>query len=292
VIKDVSERVRFDFDGFKITMTGSNPADWPQFEMGEALHSYTLPTAVLGCAMAKTYSSISSEETRYYLNGTYVHVPEHSKLRQGKLTFVSTDGHCMCRFEVDAPVGATPAMAGLILPRKAVLILDKLCKRKGQASYVMTEHRTAGRMRFRFGHLELATRTIDGTFPDYHRVIPSGNDKLARVDVAELKEKIGQVSRIHTGKCQSFVRMSFSDGNLELTCYGDSGESARAVIPADYSSGNLDIGFNHRYVLDILDLIEGEVIEIKLADPGSPAIFAGADDQDKGVSWVLMPMRV
>jgi DNA polymerase-3 subunit beta len=139
------------------------------------------------------------------------------------------------------------------------------------------------------GSVTLTTKLIDGTFPDYARVIPKANDKVLKVRNGEFVSAVDRVSTIASERGRA-VKLNIGDGKLVLSVVNPEGGSATEEIAADYDAEPLEIGFNARYLLDIASQIESENVQFLLADPGSPTVVK--DESDEGALYVLMPMRV
>ncbi len=266
----------------RFTLQTLPETDFPDLAAGELPHKFTLATADLKRLINKTQFAISTEETRYYLNGIYLHVVEE---KTAKLRSVATDGHRLAQVEILAPKGAV-GMPGVIVPRKTVTELQKLVEDGGEEVEIEL---SASKIRFSFGKVTLTSKLIDGTFPDYGRVIPASNDKTLIVERAEFAAAVDRVSTISSERGRA-VKLSLHDGKLTLSVTNPDSGSATEELEVDYSADALDIGFNSRYLLDITAQLEGERAELKLADPGSPTLLR---DQDaSGALYVLMPMRV
>ena len=260
------------------------PADeFPTMSGNELSCSFNMPAADFRVLIDRTRFAISSEETRYYLNGIYIHATESNG--DPVLRAVATDGHRLARVEVPLPGGARQ-MPSVIVPRKAVVEIRKLIEdTESDVSISLSESKLC----FTIGDTVLTTKLIDGTFPDYERVIPTGNDKLMNVNCRELAEVVDRVATISTEKSRS-VKLQLNTRTLVLSANSPESGTAREELEVQYESEDLEIGFNSRYLLDITNQIEGENIEFSLADPGSPTIVR---DQDDSTSlYVLMPMRV
>ena len=257
------------------------PEDFPDLNAGELSNRFTLSAGDLKGLVEKTRFAISTEETRYYLNGIYLHeVAANQTLRA-----VATDGHRLARAQVPLPDGAT-GMPGIIVPRKTVLELVKLIDSdEGEVEVALS----AAKIRFTFNGLTLTSKLIDGTFPDYERVIPRNNDKTLDVDTKLFSSAVDRVSTISFEKGRA-VKLNVGDGRVVLTVNNPDSGSATEELEVEYASDPLDIGFNSRYLLDIAAQIEGEVAVLRLADPGSPTLVQ--DKDNKGALYVLMPMRV
>ena len=260
------------------------PADeFPTMSGNELSCSFNMPAADVRVFIDRTRFAISSEETRYYLNGIYIHATESNG--DPVLRAVATDGHRLARVELPLPEGARQ-MPSVIVPRKAVVEIRKLIEdTESDVSISLSESKLC----FTIGDTVLTTKLIDGTFPDYERVIPTGNDKLMNVNCRELAEVVDRVATISTEKSRS-VKLQLKTRTLVLSANSPESGTAREELEVQYESEDLEIGFNSRYLLDITNQIEGENIEFSLADPGSPTIVR---DQDDSTSlYVLMPMRV
>ncbi len=257
--------------------------DFPDLASGELSHSFKLPAADLRKLFAKTQFAISTEETRYYLNGVFLHTMDidgHAMMRA-----VATDGHRLARIEIPAPAGAA-GMPGVIVPRKTVSeVLNIIEGAEGDISVEISTTKA----RFTFGDLVLISKLIDGTFPDYARVSPTGNDKRLIVDCTPFKEAVDRVSTISSERGRA-VKLAVADGKLTLSVTNPDSGSAVEELEVDYDSAPIDIGFNAKYLLDITRELDSDTALFKLADPGSPTIV---QDRDGAAAlYVLMPMRV
>jgi DNA polymerase-3 subunit beta len=258
-------------------------SDFPDLAAGDLSHTFKLAAGDLQKLISKTQFAISMEETRYYLNGIFLHTTEvdgHTMLRA-----VATDGHRLARVEIPAPAGAA-GMPGVIIPRKTVSEIQKLVE---DIDAEVTIELSTTKARFTFGDVVLTSKLIDGTFPDYARVIPSGNDKRLIVDCKPFAMAVDRVSTISSERGRA-VKLSLADGKLTLSVTNPDSGSAVEELEVDYDSTPLDIGFNARYLLDITQELDSDTALFKLADPGSPTII---QDRDGAAAlYVLMPMRV
>jgi DNA polymerase-3 subunit beta len=267
----------------RFTLQTLAPEDFPDLSPGELSHTFQIGANDLKRLIEKTRFAISTEETRYYLNGIYL----HPATQDGAPTLraVATDGHRLAQAELPLPAGAD-GMPGIILPRKTVHELHRLIE---SSETMLTVGVSASKARFEIGTVTLTTKLIDGTFPDYARVIPKANDKLLKVRNGEFVAAVDRVSTIASDRGKA-VKLNLGDGRLVLSVNNPEGGSATEELAADYSSGALEIGFNARYLLDIAGQIESESAEFLLADPGAPTVVR--DGSDAGSLYVLMPMRV
>ena len=253
--------------------------DFPVIAEGELPTRFELPAATLRQIIDKTRFAISSEETRYYLMGIFLHVADD------KLKAAATDGHRLARITLDRPDGAEN-MPDIIIPKKCVGELRKLLDEvEGTAEVSLS----ATKVRFGLGSAVLTSKLIDGTFPDYNRVIPTGNDKLLKLDPKSFAAGVDRVATIASEKTRA-VKMSVDRDKVTLSVTSPESGTATEEIAADYGSDNIEIGFNARYLMDILAQIEGDHVEVHLADAAAPTLLRENDSSP--ALYVLMPMRV
>ena len=257
--------------------------DFPQMAAGALPHRFRLPATDLKRLVDKTRFAISTEETRFYLNGIYLHAAKDGK--KPALRAVATDGHRLARVELELPDGASD-MPGIIVPRKTVTELRKLLD---DAEGAVDVSLSDTKIQFVSDGVELTSKLIDGTFPDYQRVIPSGNDKALTLDSREFAQSVDRVSTISADKTRA-VKLALAKDRLTLSVINPESGTATEDVGATYSAAPLEIGFNARYLLDITGQIEGKDVRFLLSDAGSPTLIEDAEDE--GTLYVLMPMRV
>ncbi|MBB4642020.1 DNA polymerase III subunit beta [Rhizorhapis suberifaciens] len=256
--------------------------DFPVIAEGDLPVSFELPASTLIQIIDKTRFAISTEETRYYLNGIFLHVSDEA---QPVLKAAATDGHRLARVTVPRPDGAE-GMPDIIVPRKCIGELRKLLDEVDGSVLVDL---SASKIRFGLGSAILTSKLIDGTFPDYSRVIPTGNDKLLRIDPRSFEEGVDRVATIATEKTRA-VKMALDRDKITLSVTSPENGTAAEEVPGDYSSEAFEIGFNARYLLDILQQMQGDLVELHLADAAAPTLLR---ENDKSAAlYVLMPMRV
>ena len=258
-------------------------SDFPELSAGSFSHIFRLDAQALKGLIDKTQFAISTEETRYYLNGIFLHTLESA----GKLMLraVATDGHRLARAEVEAPAGSE-GMPGIIMPRKTVSEIQKLLDAPDVA---VTTELSDTKIRLTIGSVILTSKLIDGTFPDYQRVIPSGNDKKLTIDRQSFAAAVDRVSTISSERGRA-VKLSIADGQVTLAVNNPDSGSATEELAADYSSDPIEIGFNAKYLLDVAAQLTGSEARFMLADAGSPTLIH--DTADENALYVLMPMRV
>jgi DNA polymerase-3 subunit beta len=264
--------------------------DFPTIVEGDLPTSFEIPAKTLAELIDRTRFAISTEETRYYLNGIFLHVSDEDAGKGGPvLKAAATDGHRLARFTIPRPDGAE-GMPDVIVPRKAVGELRKLLEESLDGSVQVDL--SASKIRFTLGGeggVILTSKLIDGTFPDYSRVIPTGNDKLLKLDPKSFYEGVDRVATIATERTRA-VKMGLEPDKVTLSVTSPDNGTAAEEIAADYSSEGFEIGFNANYLKDILSQIDADTVELHLADPGAPTLIR-QDDKSPAL-YVLMPMRV
>lgn len=241
--------------------------DYPSLASGTFDTEFDVDLAAL---VAPVGFAISTEETRYYLNGVFLHTV------RGKLAAVATDGHRLARHYGDEH----DHFDGVILPRKLVGILPN-----GTVHISLS----TTKVRITTADSVITSKLIDGTFPDYQRVIPTGNDKIVTVDKAALQKAVDRVSVVSSERGRA-VKLEIAPGSINLSVSSPDSGSAVEEIEADYSGEPVEIGFNARYLSEMLANFGGEKVRIALADSGSPTLISAVGDD--ALLSVLMPMRV
>jgi len=278
IAKKAGGDVSLDLDGDTLTVKSGRSRfrlatlpvdDFPSFAAGGFDVEFDVDLASL---VAPTQFAISTEETRYYLNGVYFHTAE------GRLAAVATDGHRLSRHYGDP----RDHFEGVILPRKLVSILPKGNVRVSLSNTKVRIHTSNGAD----GDTTITSKLIDGTFPDYQRVIPTSNGKIVLADRKALATAVERVSTVATERGRA-VKLEIAPGQIALSVRGDA--EATDSIETDYSGEPIEIGFNAAYLTELLANLSGDTVRIALNDAGSPTIFTGGDDD---VLVVLMPMRV
>ena len=257
--------------------------DYPVMTGAPLSHEFLLSSAELKSLIDRTRFAISTEETRYYLNGIYLHTAKSGEV--SVLRAVATDGHRLARVEIMIPDGAA-GMPGVIIPRKTVVELRKLLDEIDQPVRIELSE---SKIRFDFGDGVLSSKLIDGTFPDYDRVIPVNNDKELEVDCALFAEAVDRVATISSEKSRA-VKLAVDRNTLTLSATSPENGTASEEIEVNYRSSPIEIGFNSRYLLDIAQQIKGDTAMFSMADASAPTILR--DAADSSALYVLMPMRV
>lgn len=260
------------------------PDGFPDLKSGNFSHQFSMSAPVLRELIERTQFAISSEETRYYLNGIYFHALEEGGT--ALLRAVATDGHRLARAEAEAPEG-TAGMPGIIVPRKTVTEVQKLLD--GSEDEVSVEVSDT-KIRFNLGTVVLLSKLIEGTFPDYDRVTPKDNDKRMAVDRQTFAAAVDRVSTIASERGGKAVKLALSDGQLELSVTNPDHGTASEELAVEFESAGFEIGFNARYLLDIIGQIRSDDAIFMFNDAGSPTLVR-ENGNDRAL-YVLMPMRV
>ncbi len=257
--------------------------DFPDLTVGEFQVSFHIAGDDLRGLIDRTQFAISTEETRYYLNGIYLHLVTVGDAKM--LRAVATDGHRLAQAQLPAPAGLD-TMPGIIVPRKTVGELQKLLDgAEGDVAVEVSDNK----IRARIGEVVLTSKLIDGTFPDYVRVIPQGNDKILKVERGAFSDAVDRVSTVASERGRA-VKLALADGNLVLSVNNPDSGTATEELGVDFDAEPIEIGFNAKYLLDISAQLKSGSAVFKLADPGSPTLIQ--DDEDANALFVLMPMRV
>lgn len=267
----------------RFTLQTLPDTDFPELSSGDFERRFALPSKELRRLLAKTAFAISTEETRYYLNGIYLHAlatPEGDMLRA-----VATDGHRLARVDMPAPKGAE-GMSGVIIPRKAVAEIQRLLESPETEA---TLEVSSVKIRLTVGSVVMTSKLIDGTFPDYARVIPQNNNRILDVEKVPFMSAVDRVATVAQERTRP-VKLALLDNKVVFTVSNPEAGSATEEIEADYTAEPLEIGFNAKYLMDMAGEIDGDALMFRFADAGAPTLVHERDDTTS--LFVLMPMRV
>ncbi|MCX5619211.1 MULTISPECIES: DNA polymerase III subunit beta [Bombella] len=259
--------------------------DFPAMVAGDLPHHFTIQAGELRTLIDRTRFAMSNEETRYYLNGIYLHVVLEGK--KNYLRAVATDGHRLAKVDTEAPLGVK-SMPGIIVPRKTVTEVRKLLDNDGADVEVALSET---RIQFRIGSILLTSKLVDGTFPEYSRVIPQNNSRILRVSKQDLAAAVGRVAAISQERSRP-IKLTVTKNHLTLSAISPDQGIAQEELDENsvsYDSDDVEIGFQARYLTDITDQIDAEA-EFALADSSSPTLIR--DTEQPAVLYVLMPIRV
>ena len=257
--------------------------DFPVMASSEYSSNFSAPAPALRRLFDKSKFAISTEETRYYLNGVYMHVADGE---DGKaLRAVATDGHRLARIDTDLPSGATD-MPGVIVPRKTVGELRKLLDDDDMEIAVSVSET---KVRFATPNITLTSKVIDGTFPDYTRVIPQGNTRKLEVDAAEFAKAVDRVATVSSERSRA-VKLQLDEDRLVLSVNSPDSGAAEEELVVAYSDERLEIGFNAKYLLEIASQVDRENAVFMFNSAGDPTLMR--EGGDTSAVYVVMPMRV
>lgn len=281
--------IKVDADGSQMTLRSGRShfklsclpiEDFPQLSWGELRHRFALTASKLRRLIDRTSFAISTEETRYYLNGIYLHAARAGA--EPTLRAVATDGHLLAQVDTTLPVSAAD-MPGVIVPRKTIAEVRKLINKVTDRIEVSLSE---NKIRFVFDTVVLTSKLIDGKFPDYERVIPVKNDKVLEVDVKRFAAATKRIAAGFIKKDQVF-KLAIGKGVLTLSAANGEAGSASEELEVRYEHTAIEIGFNPRYLLDIIQRIEGDRVLFVLANAASPVLIR--DAADSSALYVLMP---
>ena len=262
----------------KFALASIAPEGFPTMAREETPFSFDLAAEQLLALINQTSFAVSVEETRYNLHGIYLHEKE------GALAAVAPDVHRLACAKTDLPNGAMDS-PGVIIPRKTIGEVAKLAAENVENLHISL---SANQIRFKMNEIELSSRLVDGTYPDYEKVIPANNDKVLEADAKALANVIERVSVV--SEKSRGIKLSVRENLLQVSATAVDEGSAEDELDAVYKGEELDIGFNFRYLLDILAQIKGQNVKMLLQDGVSPVILQ--DAADSSALFVLMPMRV
>jgi len=270
----------------KFNLSTLKTDDFPIISDNDLSTNFVLSADELIRIIDKTKFAVSNEETRYYLNGIFLHKADRNSIQF--LRAVATDGHRLAQYDIPLPQGAEE-ITGIIIPKKTIFELRKvLDDANGDVNISLNENK----IKFTFNDLKIISKVIDGTFPDYTKVIPQNNNKNFKTNNNELKNAIDRVSAVAANEesKSKAIKLSLEDNKLNLSVESQSKGSANEIIDISYDGDKVDIGFNSKYIIDICNEVDGEEVDISLLDSVSPAIIL--DKTDENLFFVLMPMRI
>jgi DNA polymerase-3 subunit beta len=257
--------------------------DFPVMATSDYASNFSAPAGVLRRLFDKSKFAISTEETRYYLNGVYMHV---STAEDGPvLRCVATDGHRLARIDAELPMGAE-GMPGVIVPRKTVGELRKLLDDDDMKIAVSVSET---KVRFATPDITLTSKVIDGTFPDYTRVIPQGNTRRLEVDARDFAAAVDRVATVSSERSRA-VKLSLDEDRLILSVNAPDSGAAEEELAVAYGDERLEIGFNAKYLLEIASQVDRENAVFLFNSAGDPTLMR--EGNDMSAVYVVMPMRV
>lgn len=279
-----------DGNGLQITsgkaefkMVGMNPDDFPQVPVLSSKGEIALDADDLSEVIEKTFYAVSTDETRYNLNGLYL-TPITGQDGQ-VLRVVATDGHRLSYAERPVDKGWR-LEKGILVPRKGVQELKRLLAEGTGELLVASDEKS---IRFQRGTVSLLVRLIEGEFPAYEQVVPKGSDKIVSVGREVLAGALRRASILSSIEGRG-VKLGFSPALLEIQCSNPDLGETREEVSIDYKGGKFEAAFNPRYLLDVLAVLEDEKVVLELKDDVSPCVIRS--EFDKGFLSLIMPMRL
>jgi DNA polymerase-3 subunit beta len=280
-IKEDKSGVKVSADRFNARIQTLPREDFPTLPDPKGVSRATLPNSALREMVAKTQFAITGEDTRYFLNGAKFLV------KSDGMTLVATDGHRLALVEVKHDVGVTEEIS-VILPKKTLLEMGRLLA-EGDSD-VMFES-GENHLFFEVGGRILVSRMIDGQFPAYERVVPTGNDKIIEFERERLTSAVKRVALLSNERSRA-VKFEISKGKVEVTSSSSEFGDAREEIPVDYEDEPLTISFNAQYVVDFLGAVETDIVSLSLKDDVSQAVMKPVASEGYDYTYVIMPMRI
>tara|TARA_Y100000590_G_scaffold452259_1_gene595059 strand:- start:42486 stop:43616 length:1131 start_codon:yes stop_codon:yes gene_type:complete len=262
-------------------------SDFPEISDDQYTHTFSIVSGELNRLIEKTKFAISNEETRFYLNGIYLHEASQNNEDTGIKTLraVSTDGHRLAQAELPLPEGAK-GLPGIIIPRKTIYEVLKITNETETDIIVKISE---NKIKFVLNNIEITSKVIDGAFPDYQRVIPLKNEKIMASETKNLTEAVDRVATLSSERGRA-VKLSLDNDTLTLSVTSPESGTAIEEISVNYSSEKFEIGFNSRYLLDVASQLTGKNVKFLFSEPSAPCLIL--DPNDEATLFVLMPMRV
>jgi len=254
-------------------------ADYPRIGLSqEQQQTIALPQRDFRGLLKLAEFAMAQQDIRYYLNGMLLVIDK------GSLQAVATDGHRLSYASI--AVTGDYSKQEVILPRKTVLELGKLLE---DSEAELTIDLLTNQVRFRFSNIELVSKVVDGKFPDYNRVIPSGHSKQIDLSRAELLQALQRAAILSNEKFRG-VRLVLGPDQLKIICTNSEQEEAEEELEIAYKGEPLDIGFNITYLLDVLHNLAADRVVLALGDANSSALITMPERGD--YKYVVMPMRI
>ncbi len=272
-------RLRIAAGSSRFTINGLSPDDFPTLPTVDESEVVALPFGRFKAMVGKVIFAVSTEESRFQLNGALV------KLKDGGLELVATDGHRLAL--VENGLEGAAAADGVLVPRKALLELQRFEGGDGDLGFARGEHHLS----FRLGRRELICRILEGTFPDYERVIAKDNDRVGVFDRRLLSEAVQRVALL-TGDRARAVRLEFSDDRMKVSAANPDLGEASEEVDCEFSGDGLSLGLNPDYLAQFLAAVDTAKVRIELKDENTQCIGVPLDGEDQRYLCVIMPMRV
>ncbi|HUC07151.1 MAG TPA: DNA polymerase III subunit beta [Solirubrobacterales bacterium] len=283
--REANNRVRLTSGSAEFNIVGQPAEDYPPFPRAEKVPLVAIEPTQLLEMIEKTQFAISADETRHNLNGVYFEPIE------GAVRLVATDGHRLCMVERQL-AGDFGLKRGVIVPRKGLLELRRLLSEDGTGPAELGFTETSGL--FRRGDLTTVMRLIDGQFPDYMQVIPKEADRVVQIDRPRLLETLKRMSLLSSDRSTNAVKIELQPDLLRVSSQNPDLGEAKEEIAVAYQGTPLQIGFNARYLMDILQVVDTPQVRLELCDELSPGVLKPATEgaPESRYTAVVMPMRI
>jgi DNA polymerase-3 subunit beta len=263
----------------RFTLATLPASEFPSLDEIEVQQSFKIPQKLFKALFDRTSFAMAQQDVRYYLNGILMEISASA------IKLVATDGHRLALSEVTLNSGVSDERQ-IIIPRKAVLELSRLLD---SSDAMVNCELSQNHLRVETGSLVFTTKLIDGKFPDYQRVIPVDGNKTLQVDRETLKQAMSRIAILSNEKYRG-IRLTLAAGNLSIQANNPDQEEAEEELQVDYDEGDMEIGFNVTYLIDVLNVLGSDTVQLKLKDSNSSAILS--DSQDESSLYVVMPMRL
>jgi len=295
IIRKIPDENEIEFianDGKKFSIRSGNSKfslsclpkeDFPIIDIDKLSNEFLIESKVFLKLLDKTKFAISNEETRYFLNGIYLHKKNIND--KDSLSLVATDGHRLAKIDQDFPKGLID-IPGVIIPKKTI---NELCKLLSDSNDEVTINLDPNKIIFYIGSTVLISKLIDGNFPEYERVIPKNNDNIVTLDKNMFSEAVDRVSTITSERSRA-IKLRVLKNLINMTSTDLENGSASEDIVSEYQGEEIEIGFNSKYILEMINHLEDEKILLKFSDSMSPVI--ASESSSNNTVYVLMPMRV
>ena len=283
IISNSGKLLTLRADGSRFSLASLPKEDYPIIDQDNSGANIRINSKIFFKLIDKTKFAISNEETRYFLNGLYFNVNDEGSKKIA--TLVGTDGHRLAKFSHEIHLD-TEQVSGVIIPKKTIYELSKLLSEIDKEIFISI---SSNKVVFNIGEIILISKLIDGSFPDYKRVIPDNNLNILQVNRNKLLSAVDRVSTIANEK-SPVIKFNLLENNLNLNTINNQSSTASEDLQIDYKGDDIEIGFNSRYIMDLVNNLEDEEISIKFKDNTSPIIAQEKSNSD--LVYVLMPMRV
>ena len=270
-------------DGSRFSLACLPKEDFPIIDQDNSGNTIKINSKIIFKLIDKTKFAISNEETRYFLNGLYFNI---TKIQSNSVvTLVGTDGHRLSKFSHNIE-DSIDQVSGVIIPKKTIYELSKLLSEIDRDVFISI---SSNKIIFNINNIIFISKLIDGSFPDYERVIPKDNSNILKINREILLSAVDRVSTIANEK-SPVIKFKLLQNVLNLNAINNENSTASEDLEINYNGDEIEIGFNSKYIMDIVNNLEDEEISILLKDNTSPII--ALESSNSNLVYVLMPMRV